>query len=287
LFVVYAGFCTLEAVRRNPRESHPSTFWWGTGRQKGDIQNIPPCEVHHAKSLVAKYSGCLLSTSDSMIWNVEGADAHTGAERLVSVVADSESEAEQLASAQGLLVSAVFPSTIAEAKPFDASKVAAAAAVAEPVNAASPGVVPTVAYRSLYTKSPTRLRKPWSFPFRWPVWRWTWDRPAYFHLRVATLLLAGLAGLSYVSGLIAVLIGVINFFRRLDLFGNFLGALYDLFTLVSPLILGALLHAAAAACDALRDITLAAQRAASAAVNERSLREEQRDREVAKEISGG
>src|SRR4051794_39058933 len=107
-----------------------------------------------------------------MIWNVEGADAHTGAERVVSVVAESEEEAERLASGQGLLVSAVFQSTIAEAKPFDATKAAAAAAVEPAVAAplpAAPATVQTVPYRGLYTKSPGRFREPWSI--HWPVWR--------------------------------------------------------------------------------------------------------------------
>jgi hypothetical protein len=197
-----------------------------------------------------------------MIWNVEGADAHTGAERVVSVVADSEQEAERLASGQGLLVSAVFESTIAAARPFDGARAVLPVATIEPMPAAPApmpaGAVPTVPYKGLYTKSPAAFRRqrfklklqPWR-------WRWTWERAPYFHLRLASRVLGVLAVLSYVSGVIAALLGVISFFRRLDFSGNSLGTLYDLFALSSPLILGALLHAAAAACDALRDIALA------------------------------
>jgi hypothetical protein len=76
-------------------------------------------------------------------------------------------------------------------------------------------------------------------------------------LFLASRVLGVLAGLAYVSGMIAVVLGVVRFFERLDLLQNFLGSLYELFGLLSPLILGALLHAAAAACDALRDIALA------------------------------
>ena len=193
-----------------------------------------------------------------MIWNVEGADAKTGAERVVSVVAESEAEAERMASEQGLLVSAVFRSTIAVAKPFDPSRAAAAVAVEPAAVAATSAAVPTVPYKGLYTKSPAAFRQH-RFRLHFQPWRWhwTWDRPPYFHLRLASRVLGVLAGLSYLSGLVAVFLGIVSFFRRLDLSQNFIGALYDLFALASPLILGALLHAAAAACDALRDIALA------------------------------
>ena len=191
-----------------------------------------------------------------MIWNVEGADARTGAERIVSVAADSEQDAERLAAEQGLLVSAVFPSTIAVAKAFDASQPVSPVTV-ETV-ASAPAAVPTVPYKGLYTKSPAAFRQQ-RFRLRFQPWRWqwTWDRPPYFHLKLASRVLGVLAALSYASGVIAAVFGVINFFRQLDPVQNFLGGLHGLFTLASPLILGALLHAAAAACDALRDIALA------------------------------
>ena len=51
--------------------------------------------------------------------------------------------------------------------------------------------------------------------------------------------------------------GVVRFFKGLEAPQGVLEALYDLLTLAAPLILGALLHAAAAACDAVRDIALA------------------------------
>src|SRR6478752_151401 len=144
-----------------------------------------------------------------MIWNVEGADAHTGAERVVSVSADSQEEAERLAGEQGLLVSAVFESTIAAARPFDAVTVVGPVPVAT-IEPAAAGPVPPVAYKGLYTKSPEAFRRE-RLRRKWQPWRWTWHRQPYFHLKLASRILAVLAGLSYVSGVIAMLLGVVGF----------------------------------------------------------------------------
>jgi hypothetical protein len=218
-----------------------------------------------------------------MIWNVEGADARTGGERLVSVVADSVDEAERLASEQGLLVSAVFPSTIVEATPYDASKVAAAA---EPVSAAAPVTpVRTVAYKSLYTKSPAASKPPWSFP--WPQWSGAWDAPPYFHLRLASIVLGVLAALAYASGVLSVLFGFFRFVNDFDRSAGFFNALFSFFELSAPLILGALLHAAAAACDALRDIAVTVRFGPEKGPSGPLLGQQERDRESAEQVGGG
>src|SRR3954454_16409133 len=44
-----------------------------------------------------------------MRWNVEGADAQTGRDRLVTVEADNPGAAEALARAKGMLIAAVHP----------------------------------------------------------------------------------------------------------------------------------------------------------------------------------
>src|SRR5687767_10772113 len=47
-----------------------------------------------------------------MRWNVEGADAQTGEDRVIQVMADTKAEAEAKARRQGLLVSSVHESNI-------------------------------------------------------------------------------------------------------------------------------------------------------------------------------
>src|SRR5688572_30662127 len=110
-----------------------------------------------------------------MLWNVEGADVNTGAERVVTVTADSAEAAERLAGEQGLLVSAVFASTIT----------AYAAPSPEPAGPPAPPP-PSVPYRS----SPTGPEGPPAIPE--PP-----RTPSYVHLRIAAVVLAALAGLSY------------------------------------------------------------------------------------------
>src|SRR5947208_1107638 len=52
-----------------------------------------------------------------MRWNVEGADAKTGQEHVVTIEADTQQEAEQKARDGGLLVSGAYLSTLKSALP--------------------------------------------------------------------------------------------------------------------------------------------------------------------------
>jgi hypothetical protein len=98
--------------------------------------------------------------------------------------------------------------------------------------------------------------------------------PPYVHLRVATWVIGALAALSYAAGLVAVFTGVFAFARSVTQYETFSDAAYNFLQLASPLILGALLHAAAAACDALRDLAISARGRASADDVSASLRDE-------------
>lgn len=168
-----------------------------------------------------------------MRFNVEGADPQSGHERVIAIDARDEREAEALAARQGLLVSAVYRSTVE-----DALQELAQAAAPKPTVKAAP-----VAYRS----PPTSQQLPPSVPMI----------PEYSGLRFGGNAFYVLAGLAYLGGALTIVVFMMGAGSALrfgagpaavvTLIAGFLAALW-------PFAVGVTFHALASACHALRDI---------------------------------
>ncbi len=164
-----------------------------------------------------------------MRWNVEGADARTGNERVIQVDAIDRIEAEYKARKQGLLVSAVHESAVKT----DAEKLDDL--VGEPRNA-EPKIdftpPPVVPYQSRPSHTPI---------------------PDYGGLKIARAVLGAFAALYYLLGGLAILAAIFMTVTKessMGALGAFTVTIYGVICFMG----GGILHGLSAACSALRDI---------------------------------
>jgi hypothetical protein len=176
-----------------------------------------------------------------MKWQVIGADAQTGEDRVFLIEANAAGDAEAAVRRAGYLVSQVTPTAQPVAAPHVSDRVdplAELAAVAAPTPAAP---APTaLAYRPAVSARPSDVAA----------------APEYWGLRFGSTAFLVLAGLCYLSGLVGVLLGLgllvqsLGYQSGLGILGSFTQFLLSLW----PLAVGTVFHAASSACLAVRDI---------------------------------
>src|SRR5690242_9890582 len=89
-----------------------------------------------------------------MRWTVEGADQHSGQERVITVEADTKAQAERIARGRGLLVSDVHPPVnLTDAEKLEAMVGRAVAAQQETPDTSNP---PVVEYATPAVTSPSQ-----------------------------------------------------------------------------------------------------------------------------------
>lgn len=174
-------------------------------------------------------------------WNVEGADARTGHDRVVTVEAHSQKEAEQAARKMGLVVSEVYQAvTKTPAEALDemvGSAINTPTATAPPHAAAVPEASKVVQYRSPGSEAG-------------PV-------PAYGGLKLGSSLLSVFALLYYVLAAVIIVAGLLSISASAATGWSGEAAVAAIGALAMGLtaaMVGVVLHAVSAACLALRDI---------------------------------
>jgi hypothetical protein len=177
-----------------------------------------------------------------MRWNVEGADARTGAEKIIQVTADTKAEAEAKARKQGLLVSAVHESQVVT--PAEALDEMVGNTIRERTRRASTAealadVAPApVEYRS--SRTPNLIA------------------PNYGGLKFASIAVRIFALLFYLAGILGLLMALLMFGEGISSgragFGVAAGVTQFVISALGPLAAGAIMHGLSASCDALRDI---------------------------------
>jgi hypothetical protein len=169
-------------------------------------------------------------------WNVEGADPKTGAERVIQVSAETKESAERAARKQGLLVSAVYKSTVQTSADALDDMVANASSRPTPPPAMPS---PSLSYRTPAI-APTAI-------------------PQYQGLVIGGFVLRIFAYLYYSLAILGVILAVLTFFgpsrsqTQVD-FTSTAGTAGVLFATLATGMVGGILHALSAACGALRDI---------------------------------
>lgn len=159
-------------------------------------------------------------------WNVEGADPKTGDERLIQVAAETKEEAERKARKQGLLVSAVYKSTVQTSADALDDMVASASSRSAP-----PPITPTTQQPALsYRAAQAAL-------------------PDYLGLRIGAVALRVCAVLYYIGAVLILLLAILS---RADE-PREVRALQAGSALAAASV-GAVFHAISAACDAMRDM---------------------------------
>lgn len=195
-----------------------------------------------------------------MRWSVEGADSKSGRDRLLSIDADSAHEAEQLARRQGVLVAAVHRAKVLSpaerlehmlAGTADETMVTAReheSVPPHPAPAAGDPADQTIAYRSSPPDADTS-----------PLVRFAQASRAanYINLRIAGTVLFVLAMLCYLAGIFSISVAAVTLSEGLYWTRSAAGILATIMGLapaLSPLVIGAVLHALSGICYALRDI---------------------------------
>jgi hypothetical protein len=174
-------------------------------------------------------------------WQVIGADAQTGEDRVFLIEAAAAGDAEAAVRRAGYLVSQVTPTAQTVAAPRVSDHV-------DPLAELAAATAPAPA-----------LPPPTALPYRSPVGTRRSDVtavPEYWGLRFGSTAFLVLAGLCYLAGLLGLLLGFgmlvqsLSYQSGLGVLGSFAQFLLSLW----PLAVGTVFHAASSACMALRDV---------------------------------